>query len=530
MTSCVAAYRGPGTGKPGRRARILGLTAMVWAVCVALPSSEPARRLHAAPRPAIEAVRIEQIREAHAELYRRYSDVVRDLAEQAQRLGAAELEQRIRARLIAPFSRAIENAEFPQTTEAPVPVTRSGAANDLFVRWRATEKRYASDLFILSRRAIRAGLPVYAYRLVQETLFHDPDHSAARRVMGFVRVGDEWLTPFVARMRREGKIWHDRFGWIPEKYVARYEAGERLTSRGWLPAAQEAAWRQDFRNAWVVETEHFRVKTNHSLEQGVHLAKMLEVFYTQFYRVFAGFFLSEQQLEAVFAGSPAARQRYEPHEVYFFRSRDEYIQRLQARVPQIAISNGLYMSEDRRSYFFFHRDTEIPLETTLFHEATPQSRYECAPRPRPVAEDAHFWVIEGIACYMESFRPQARRFVFGDPQYVRFRAARYRLERENYFLPLAEVDRLGRRAFHEHPNIRENYSQASGLVHYFMHYDGGRYRDALIAHLTDLYHQDPRRPNRVRGLDELTGVSFTQHDRQYRAYILTLGENGDGGS
>ncbi|RMG39166.1 MAG: DUF1570 domain-containing protein [Planctomycetota bacterium] len=516
------------TGDVVVRGRRIGLLAVVvWFMhsnVIMLQAAGTTARSAAVER------RAEQLRAAHRELFRRYAQTAREIAEQARTNGAVALERLVRSRIVPPSEAPGGGVMLPRKVAETNGTDVPPSAADLLIRWRANEKRYAADVYLLSRRALRADLPVYAYRLVQETLFHDPDHAAARRVMGFVRVGDEWLTPFAARMRREGKVWHDRFGWIPEKYVARYEAGERLTPRGWMTAAQEAAWRQDFRNGWVIETEHFRVKTNHSLEQGVHVARTLETFHAHLHRLLAGFFLSPEQLEAIFSGKAGQRLRYDPHEVYLFRSRQEYIDRLKARVPQIAISNGLYMSEDRRSYFFFRQDADLPLETTLFHEATHQLLYECDRRPRPIAEDAHFWVIEGIACYMESFRPAAREPVFGDPQYIRFRAARYRLEREGYYLPLAELDRLGRRAFHEHPNIRENYSQASGLVHYFMHYDGGRFRDALIAHLIDLYHQDPRRPRRVRGLDELTGVSFAEHDRLYKAYILTLGETGDGGS
>ena len=31
------------------------------------------------------------------------------------------------------------------------------------------------------------------------------------------------------------------------------------------------------------------------------------------------------------------------------------------------------------------------------------------------------------------------------------------------------------------------YSQSAGLTHFLVHYDGGRYRDALVAYLSAVY-------------------------------------------
>ena len=38
-------------------------------------------------------------------------------------------------------------------------------------------------------------------------------------------------------------------------------------------AGEEAEIRRDFRHAWEIRTEHFLVKTNHSLERGVEIAR-----------------------------------------------------------------------------------------------------------------------------------------------------------------------------------------------------------------------------------------------------------------
>jgi hypothetical protein len=52
-----------------------------------------------------------------------------------------------------------------------------------------------------------------------------------------------------------------------------------------------------------------------------------------------------------------------------------------------------------------------------------------------------------------------------------------------------------------------------------MHYRDGVYRDALIAHLSQVYSPNARIRERVQGLDVLTGVSFSELGEQYKQYL-----------
>jgi hypothetical protein len=55
-----------------------------------------------------------------------------------------------------------------------------------------------------------------------------------------------------------------------------------------------------------------------------------------------------------------------------------------------------------------------------------------------------------------------------------------------------------------------------------MHFDGGRYRDALVTHLSQLYSNDIRKREHPQALDELTGESFIDLDRLYGEYVTDL--------
>ena len=68
------------------------------------------------------------------------------------------------------------------------------------------------------------------------------------------------------------------------------------------------------------------------------------------------------------------------------------------------------------------------------------------------------------------------------------------------------------------------YFDASGMAHFFLHYRDGLYRDALIAHLSQVYSPNARTRDRAQGLDVLTGVSFGELDRQYQDYLAAQRE------
>ena len=210
--------------------------------------------------------------------------------------------------------------------------------------------------------------------------------------------------------------------------------------------------------------------------------------------------------------------RTRPYKVNYYRSKVEYVKRLERQFPQIGQTNGLYLPADRCCYFF-HAPGNLP---TLYHEATHQFFYESITKQRLIAGREHFWIVEGISCYMESFQNDKKtgRISLGDPRNNRFRAAKYRYLTDKFYVPMADFASMGMRAFQSPRNIQQRYSQASGLAKFFMEYDGGRYRDALIEHLSQIYRSDPRRP--AKSLPELTGVSYKELDRQYGAFIKSL--------
>ena len=398
-------------------------------------------------------------------------------------------------------------------------------ADERFWKTQLRQKRllYAKEMFLLSRRALTAGYTSFAYELVREVVQHDTDHVNARRILGYVRQGTEWMSPFEARMRRNRMTFHPRFGWIAQANVPRYEAGERPYNGKWISAAKERELRHDFRNAWKVTTEHYEIHTNHSLERGVELAVKLEGFHELFFQVLAGFFNTAEQAKQVFEGSNGKGMAHEsePNVINYFRTRDEYLAELRKKTKQnVGITRGMFFPDDGIAYFY--DDPESNDYSTLFHEGTHQLLSGSRPQIGPIGIRNSFWLIEGIACYMESFHRDGERFSVGSVKAPRLVSARYNLLEQSYYVPLRDFSAMGMEAFQNDPNIRKNYSQCAALTHFFLHAHDGKYREALIEHLSQIYSTRKVVRASPEPISNLTDTSDDLLDEDYKEFMRNL--------
>jgi hypothetical protein len=512
--------------------RALLLQAVAMSFLAVEPAAAQSRRRSAAPDR--DERRLDVYQRRHRELRTSFAEKLKAIAADCEQQGLAKEAGSLRH-----VAEAIGTVRF--SSRGLQRKVQPGISRDLPAAQREWRNRYrkarsdaANGLYRIARDAIRDNHASYAYELIRETARFDPDHADARRLLGYVRMGDRWVTPFEKFKAEKGEVWHEKYGWLPKTHVARYEKGERYyVPRGgrrgnWIPVAKETEHRRAFRNAWEVRTEHYLVKTNHSLEEGVRVAKALEDFYGYFFETFASFFNSREQMRRLFAGGSASSSVGRPYIVHYYRTKDEYVKTLQPKFPdpnlkkQIVITNGMYLFTERICHFYHNPKADNT--PTLYHEATHQVFYESLKRQRLIAERAHFWIIEGISCYMESFKVGKNGATLGDPAFPRFRAAKIRYVTDRYYVPLQRFAAMGREIFQTHRDIRRNYSQASGLAKFFMEHDGGKYREALIEHLSQLYRNDSKRFVRVKGLDELTNMSYVALDGEYDRFIRNMPE------
>ena len=158
-----------------------------------------------------------------------------------------------------------------------------------------------------------------------------------------------------------------------------------------------------------------------------------------------------------------------------FRDRDEYVSLFARAQPQVEVTLGVYDDKNATAYFYAG---DPAAETTWVHEAAHQLFYELGGAVRDVGAAGNFWIIEGIALYMESLQRGNGYCTLGGVDADRLQFARYRAANEQYYVPLEQFVRLDRETLQKHDDIRRLYSQAAGLAQFLMHYDGGRYRPA----------------------------------------------------
>lgn len=431
-------------------------------------------------------------------------------------------------------SNVVQGKNLPRQVQLPIPESLPEVEKKWRQNLRTLQLDYAANLFTKAKLARDTGRISLAYDLVREVARHDPDHKFARKLLGYVRYEDEWVTVFAEKMLKQKYVLTKKYGWLKAEQKDRYEGGERYYKGQWMSAAKEAELRRDFKNAWIIRTEHYEIHTNHSLERGVELASHLENFYQIFFQTFAGLLTSKANLDALFKGASATGGVTRQYVVHYYRTKQEYINTLRPmfEVP-IEGTTGLYLSGNRNqpghSVAHFFHNTEVSEEdqlATMFHEATHQLFSEGYGSNETVGDNSDFWAVEAIACYMESFKSNGETFSLGDPTYIRFQNAQLRLwgdqRQPPYYMPLQQLCELPRSDFQAHPEVSKNYSEGAGLAHFFMHADDGAFRDAFIEYLSDIYNKNPKIRAQPRSLEVLTETKFPKLDQQYRDYITEL--------
>ncbi len=465
------------------------------------------------------------------ELQAKFAAEIEDIAKycEAQELTLEAEEIRELAKPLKPD--VLQGENLPRQVQLEIPKDLPPAERSWRQRLRTLQREHAEKLFAAAKKALDKGMISFAYDLVREAARHNPDHEFARKLLGYERFENEWVTIYAGKMLRSKYVLTDKYGWLKKDHVERYENGERFYDGRWMSTAREAEFRRDFQNAWEIQTDHYKIYTNHSLEMGVELGRHLEDFHRIFFQTFAGFLSSREQLKKLFTGTGGSGgTASDPFIVHYYRTEEEYVTRLQRSLKQpVKGTSGLYLSGkrtdvDKRVAHFFHnlQATQEERLATMFHEATHQLFAEAYTSNPEVGIERNFWVIEAIACYMESFQRKGDTFSLGDPHYIRFQNAQYRLLNDSYYVPLQTLCGMGMEAFQSNPNRSQNYSQGSGLAHFFMHYDDGAYRDAFIAYLAAIYNRNQKIRNNPPTLPELTEVSYEKLDQQYRDYISEL--------
>jgi len=409
-------------------------------------------------------------------------------------------------------------ADLPQTVGRPgLPANSSAEVVEWDRRFGQLRRQQAKNLETLARKAVRADRASMAFELVLTAIREDPDHERIRRILGYQKFRGGWYTGYEVAKLKAGQVWDVKYGWLSAKDLRRYQQGERLSPKGWVSAEEDARLHHDIRSGWVVATEHYKILTNEGIEAGVRLGVKLEQLHRVWKELFIRYFATEAEVAELFDGR-VRRPQLPQLQVVYFRNRDEYVSALTAAFPDwkkevVAMSEGVYSAMARQAFFFAEKGQD---DRTIYHEATHQLFHQS---PRPVVAEAgvraNFWIVEGVALYMETLRREDGFLVLGGFDDVRMKDARHRLLVDDFYVPLSEFASYGMERLQTDKRIRTLYSQAAGLANFLVHYDGGRYRDVLVAYLAAVYTGR----DTPLTLPQLAGCSFTDLDKQYREFM-----------
>ena len=219
-------------------------------------------------------------------------------------------------------------------------------------------------------------------------------------------------------------------------------------------------------------------------------------------------------LSADFIEEPENKSARPRHRVILYRDKQEYTDNLWRLEPSIARTNGYY-STPRKTAYFFSPETKV-----MLHEGTHQIFVERFFREKPPAFRNNFWVVEGVALFMETLKVEDKNYKVGDIRANRLYAARKYHVEQNYNLPIRKLTAMSATEIQAKPSAEINkvYSQSATLVHWLMFAEEGRYRKSLFELLRQTY-LDSAKPET---LSELTGLSYDELDSHYMEFLKTI--------
>ena len=332
--------------------------------------------------------------------------------------------------------------------------------------------RIVGESLDATERALAAQEPGLAFDLFQYVLLLDPQNGRAHKGLGNVRVEGRWLRRFAAERLRAGFRWDSRRAWVPRNGGEAAAAEGAVWDDGRFVPLDEANRRHaDPERPWVVQTEHFELRSTADLHRVAWLAERLEAFYLAMFRQYDLFFAGPDGAAVVFGIAPQPK----PLLVHVYRDRAQYLAHSGGR----ADSAGFY-SRAAHASFFYDTGEEVAV---LQHELTHQILGETA------AGAAPSWLAEGAAVYLEAaaFRHGVLEVggVEQNPDVAAYRRGVLAGGDEwtlRQVLDLATGD-----AWQAGGLSHKNYRAAGATVFFLCRFDGGRYRADFVEMLRDAY-------------------------------------------
>ncbi|MBI1324551.1 DUF1570 domain-containing protein [bacterium] len=391
--------------------------------------------------------------------------------------------------------------------------------------WKLASKAAFQERFRVTDQALRA------------IVSRDVQQPEAWRVLGYVAIADGWATPYAMAQLERGRVLHPRFGWLEKDWVEPLDQGQlpigkdaRTGKIAFGPADEANAAHAEWSNAWEIVTEHFRIRSDVPFDEAVAFGRKLEAFHQFFFSWMADLIGPELPLAKRWRAKlskPVASPVV--HHVAYFARKEKYVEELTPlEGPSIAESIGYYRRPPQAansrqrggrgmSYFFQDKGGQLPVEATLYHEASHQLLFEMAGRDRLDSNRGHYWLFEGLGTCFETLKADGDNHLrFGLPTGPRMDVARNRILDDKAYTPYEVFEAYGKAGFESPAKIYDHYAQAMALTLHFLMHPEPRTRDIFLDYARDAYKG---RLRGARGLAERLGLESGALDQQFIDYL-----------
>ncbi len=255
----------------------------------------------------------------------------------------------------------------------------------------------------------------------------------------------------------------------------------RVTIRPGRTAPASLGWPD--RSFVLAETSHFKVYSNAPRREAAAMAEDLERFYEIWSQVFfAQWTTSEAVCQAISRGQPIPREASH-FEIALFANRESYMRALGSERPGADQSTGFYSPDARLTLLFAGPQADV---ATRYHEITHQLLQETGQETvMAPGLNAGFWIVEGIACYMESLRFHSEYAAVGGWESNQLQYARARWLATLDPPDLIELAREGRDAVQQRDDLGAWYTTAAAYTHWLM--DSADQRATAMRYLQSVY-------------------------------------------
>ncbi len=346
----------------------------------------------------------------------------------------------------------------------------------------------------------KGALPAELDGLIDRGLAVDPDHKALRKLRGQTLVAP--------------------VGWVDEKDAPNLRKGMVKDGGVWIPRAEAAKRHTRWDDPWVIETEHFEVHCNVSLDDAYRVGRLAELTYDMFWRVFSG--------------SPDLRKPEKKLRVYYFASiadaREERkkVHTQQPDMPPAAY--GYYAYEDLAAHFWVTSESAKEFERTtrptMHHEIGHQLAHNLlhGPLKADPQKKPEFWLVEGLGVYFDDLREDKS----GLPSLWNWESDAFRgiLSRgvERAHMPFDKYLAMTGAEFYKgsEDDIKNHYGQAGLMAHFFLYGEKGKYRGKFMEYARIVNEGGGEEGLLTRTL----GAPLTQLEQEWLAFVKKMGKGG----